>query len=171
MGLRPTLAGALLAPLLLLAACGGHTSVADPPVAPAPTTSPTHAPKRESPDHFIRRWAAEDTRMQNTGETSKFRQMAKGCEGCLAVARFVDSTYAAGGRIETKGWSLMKVIPDDLHRGTQTFDFTVDSAPTTYWTSAGSSAKRFRGGRERFQLRLAPMSGSWVVTEFVQVAI
>ncbi len=59
------LAGALAAPLLL-SACGGDDSVADPPVSSAPTSSPTGTPHRESPEHFIRRWAAERA-MQNTG--------------------------------------------------------------------------------------------------------
>ena len=70
--------------VLLLAGCGGgdDDSVADPPVAPA-TSSPTASPQRESPEHFIRRWAAEDTRMQNTGETANFRDMSHGCDTSL----------------------------------------------------------------------------------------
>ena len=70
MGRRPTLAGALTAPLLLFAltACGDTTSVADPPISPPPTSSSATAPpKHETPQHFIRRWAQVEMQMENTG--------------------------------------------------------------------------------------------------------
>jgi len=53
-----SLAGALAAPIVLLAACGGDdASIADPPVSPRPTSSsPTGTPPQESPEAFFRRF-------------------------------------------------------------------------------------------------------------------
>ena len=61
------LAPVLMAPALLaLAACSGDdTSIADPPISSAPTSS-TPPQQRETPEHFIRRWAEEEKRMENT---------------------------------------------------------------------------------------------------------
>jgi hypothetical protein len=171
MGVRRTLAGALAAPLLLLAACGGDdTSVADPPISPGSTSSsPGVPPQRESPEHFIRRWVKQDTRMQNTGETTAFRAMSSGCSGCTAVADRVDSIYAAGGSVKTEGWSLKRQYESVRHGKTRTIELVVDSAPTTYTPSQGASPKHLDGGREHFQVHLKPTAASWVVTQFVQI--
>ena len=73
MAVRRILAAALTAPLLTLAACGGGGSIADPPISSAPSSSPP-TQHRETPEHFIRRWAAEDTRIEKTGDMAHFRQ-------------------------------------------------------------------------------------------------
>jgi hypothetical protein len=172
MGVRRTLAAALAAPLLLLAACGGtDTSIADPPISPdATTSSPTGQPHRESPEHFIRRWVAEDTRMQNTGDTSAFRSMSQNCLGCVSVARRVEGIYGAGGFVKTDGWSLMRQTQSAHHGQKRTIELLVDSAPTTYVSSKGASPQHLKGGHEHFQVEIVPTSNSWAVTQFVQVA-
>src|SRR3954447_10747806 len=102
------LARALTVPLLT--ACGGSgVSIADPPVSPTSTSSPTGTPQRETPEHFIRRWAAEDTRIQRTGDTATFREMSDGCKGCLELADLVDQIYGAGGFIHTRGWQVRDI--------------------------------------------------------------
>jgi hypothetical protein len=180
MGERRIWAGAVIAPLfllvlpvllVLLAACGGGgDSVADPPVSPSSTSSsPTVPPKHESPQAFIRRWAAEDTRMQNSGETSTFRSLSRGCSGCKAVADRVDAIYAAGGNVRTRGWAIVRDYQSAQHGQSRTVELIVDSAPTAYVPSQGASVKHLQGGREHFQVLIAPASGSWVVTRFVQV--
>src|SRR3954464_4956697 len=126
---RRILVGTLAVPLLLLSACGGNDSVADPPVSSATASSdPTGPPQRETAEHFIRRWAAEDTRIQKTGETSKFRTMSDGCKGCLELADLVDRIYRGGGYIHTKGWQVRRIAV----AGRRTFDLFVFSAATTY---------------------------------------
>ena len=67
MALRRTLAGLLAVPGLLLAGCGGDSSVADPPVRSSPTSSATSSPPaHESAEHFIRRWATRRSRRWRT---------------------------------------------------------------------------------------------------------
>jgi hypothetical protein len=168
MGVRRTLAAALAAPLLLLAACGGtDTSTADPPISPdATTSSPTGQPHRESPEHFIRRWARADTRIQVTGDTSKFREMSKGCEGCTRLADLVDRIYHRGGYVHTKGWRVRKITQTTAN----IFDLYVFSRPTTYTDSDNGPVHHLPSGPAHFQLRLTRQPGNWNVSALVQMA-
>jgi hypothetical protein len=168
MVVRRILAGALLAPLLLLSACGGDdTSVADPPVSPtSPSTSTADPPHRESAKAFIRRWAAEDTRIQQTGNTTRFRSMSRGCSGCSKLADLVDRIYKAGGFIRTKGWRVRKIIPS----GPRSYDLAVFSTTTTYRESSQGPVQTLPSGPATFQLHLAKAASSWRVTSLVQVA-
>ena len=72
MRVRRTLTALLAVPTLLLAGCGGGSSVADPPVSSGPTSAPTtQPPTHESPQHFIRRWAdAENADGEHGRDTS-----------------------------------------------------------------------------------------------------
>jgi hypothetical protein len=168
MRLRRTLAGALSAPLLLLAACGGDdTSVADPPVSPGSTSSsPTAPPQRETPEHFIRRWAAEDTKIQRTGKTSTFRAMSKGCAGCTKLANLVDRIYSHGGYVRTKGWRITKISRDRSN----TFDLFVFASATTYSESSSGAVHHLPSGPAHFQLVLESAGTSWNVTSLLQIA-
>jgi hypothetical protein len=107
--------------------------------------------------------------MQNTGDTSKFRQMSHGCDGCDAVADRVDSIYEAGGNVHTNGWTRLDVIQSSQDGKKLTLDLKVDSAPTTYVPSKGAAPRHLDGGHEHFQVQLKPITHSWRVTQFVQV--
>jgi len=122
MVVRRILAGALLAPLLLLSACGGDdTSVADPPVAPtSPSTSAAHPPHRESAKAFIRRWAKAEQDMENTGETTRYLALSSGCRACRDLAHQISAYYAAGGYVRWGGWTLLSI-----RRATSSGDFMV----------------------------------------------
>jgi hypothetical protein len=172
MGVRRILAGALAAPLLLLSACGGgDDSVADPPVSSAPTSSdPTERPQPESVSAFIHRWVREDTRMQNTGDTGTFLRMSRNCEGCISVAKTVSKIYGHGGRIRTRGWTLVSTRQSGHSTHLRTIDLVVDSAPTDYIPSRGSATKHLNGGREHFQIQLVSSEDSWRVSRFVEVS-
>ncbi len=167
MHVRRYLAALLAAPLLLSACGGGSTPVADPPVSSPTSTSPsTDSPARETPQHFIRRWAKEDTAIQRTGNTKLFRLMSKGCRGCVKLADLVDKIYSAGGFIHTRGWRVRRV--SITKRGDA--DLFVFSAPTTYMESAGGVLHHLRAGNAHFQLRIQPNGDSWTVSSLVQVA-
>jgi hypothetical protein len=171
MGVRRILAGALTAPLLVLSACGGSDSVADPPVSSAPTSGPTtQPPKRESVSAFVHRWVREDARMQNTGDTSTFLGMSRHCEGCTSVAKTVSNIYERGGRIETRGWVVLSTHQSGRSGRVRTIDLVVDSAPTHYIPSRGAATKHLDGGREHFQIQVVPAADSWRVSRFIEVS-
>ncbi|MGC4110754.1 MAG: hypothetical protein QM747_10100 [Nocardioides sp.] len=170
MALRTTLAALLTAPLLVLTACGDATSVADPPVAPSPTTaSSTQPPKREEPQRFIARWFEVGTRMQNSGNTHEYRSMQRGCRGCLSVASHIKESYQAGGYYRTKGVRSLQVAVEKRLGNRCLLDVHVNLFPTSYKESRDGSLKSLHGGPARFQVMVMPRSDSWVVTNFVQV--
>src|SRR5206468_2027107 len=87
-----TPAAALAVPILLLTllltlqltACGSHsTHIADPPVSPPPSSSaPSDPPKRESPQHFIRRFVAASNSMEMLGDVGQFLALTSRCRPC-----------------------------------------------------------------------------------------
>jgi hypothetical protein len=167
MTLRQSLAAPLLISAFLLAACGGGTSTADPPVSPPPTSpSPTHPPHRESPEHFIRRWAAEDVRIQHDGETSRFRHMSRGCAACLKLAKLVERIYHNGGYIHTKGWRVLGIS----RLGGRVFELHVMVSPTTFADSQEGAERHLAGGHAKFRIEVGRQDNSWHVTTLVQVA-
>lgn len=165
MGVRRTLAAALAAPLLLLAACGGgDTSIADPPISPDPTTSsPTQQPHRETPEHFIRRWADAEKQMENTGEVGTYLQLSLGCAPCKKLATQVRGYYREGGFVAWGGWHILSIKP---YPGEPAPLFSVhsNSQPTKYKTAAGTPTKQFEGGPITYVLALKRVNGSWAVT-------
>jgi hypothetical protein len=163
---RRALAGLLAAPVLVLTGCGDGSSVADPPVhSPPHSVATSDPPAHETAEHFIRRWAEEDTRIQQTGDTRHFREMSRGCRGCNKLAGLVERIYAAGGFIHTKGWTVERI---SRTKGT-TFDVYVFSAATTYSASKGGRVEHLPSGPAHFQLTLR-RPDSWHVSSLVQVA-
>jgi hypothetical protein len=161
---RRILLGALAAPALLLPACGGHDSVADPPVSSAPTSSdPTGPPKQESPEHFIRRWAEAEKKMENTGDAGTYLAMSRGCEPCKKLATQVRGYYSDGGYIRWGGWQILSIKQYPGQPAHQ-FEVRSDSRPTTYRESATTDTKHFKGGSITYVLALSRRQGAWVVT-------
>jgi hypothetical protein len=157
------LAGALVALLLLSACSGGDDSVADPPVSPGSTSTSTEAPQRESPERFIRRWAAAEKQMENTGETSQYLSLSRGCGPCQKLASQVSGYYGAGGFVQWGGWRILSIKP---YPGAPAPLFAVhsNSRPTRYRRSSDSPPEHFSGGPITYVLALKRHDTSWYVT-------
>ncbi len=170
MAVRRILAAVLTAPLLTLAACGGGGgSIADPPISSAPSSS-TPTQQRETPEHFIRRWAAEEKRMENTGDTVAYLAMSKRCLACRQLARDIKSFYAAGGYAKWGGWQI-KSIKQGGETGTGiAYEVRVQSLPTTYKESAAADVRHLKGGPSTHQLTVKRVGGVWQVTAKAQLA-
>src|SRR3954454_12361425 len=107
---RRILVGTLAVPLLLLSACGGNDSVADPPVSSAPTSSdPTGPPQRETAEHFIRRFYAAEREMENSGHVDDYLQMTLGCRSCTSLSHQVTRFYRDGGFVRWGGLQITSV--------------------------------------------------------------
>jgi hypothetical protein len=160
MGVRRILAGALTAPLLLLSACSGDDSVADPPVSSAPTSSATtQPPKRESAEHFIRRFYAAERQMENSGVTSQYERMVGSCRPCTALVKQVKDIYGAGGFIRWGGLTI------DSISGTKAHSYTVSftAKPTHFQETETGEIKSLPGGKSTDLLTLARSSDRWIV--------
>jgi hypothetical protein len=172
MGVRRLLASASAAPLLLVAltACGGgDASIADPPVAPSTSTSPTDPPRQESPEHFIRRWAEAEQEMQNSGQTGQYLAMSRGCQACEVLAHTVARYYRAGGFIRWGGWDIRSIKKYPPHGNGAAFSVHSVSAPTTYRVSSDGPIQHLSGGSITYVIRLEPHSGSFHVAAKAQL--
>ena len=173
MGPRRTLAGALAVPLLLLAACGGgDTSIADPPISPGSTTSsPADRPQRESPEHFIRRWADAEKRMENTGKTAEYAALSRGCIPCESLIKDVTKFYAAGGFIRWNGLSVLSVEKTGPRNGGATgYEVRTNSTPTHYKKRAGGRLTTLKGGVTTELLSLKRIDGDWTLVARARVS-
>ena len=171
MHVRRTLALTLAVPLLLT----GCSEDPEPrPKMPDPTpTSATPSPTKsetaetESPEEFIRRWAAIEAEMENTGDTSEYRELSVGCKACSDLADLVEKWYAAGGFIKWGGWKILAVEARD--GSDAEYVVRVRSSPTKYKESAKGAVKRFDGGPGAHMIVLRPRAESWVVTRKAEV--
>ena len=168
---RRALALALVVPLLL-AGCSQdepEPKMPDPPTSaePSPSPSESETPEAESAEEFIRRWAAIEAEMENTGDTAAYRELSADCTACTDLAEIIEGWYEAGGFVKWDGWRVLSVKP----RGGSDTEFAVRvrSAPTEYKESAEGETKSFPGGPGAHLLVLEPSGGSWVVVEKAEI--
>jgi hypothetical protein len=165
MGVRRILASAFAAPLFLgIAACGDDTSVANPPVQSGPSSSPTQSAHRESPEHFIRRFAGIERRMENTGEIGDYTRLAHRCRACLDLAHQIHGFYRAGGYVRWEGWKILAIRPyASGGKAGRAYSVKVRSAPTVYRESSNGPIKNLNGGLAMEIVTLDRAGDSWVV--------
>lgn len=162
--------------LLMLAGCTDDEPDPPPPTSSTPSsptsTEPTDSPSPdpESAEDFIRRWVEVHTAMQNTGATKEFRQLSRGCDACEALADRIDKIYAAGGFVETTGWSVESVKRIGHSPVGPLFRVRVDSGPTDYSESATAPPQHLSGGTTDQRFQLARRGDSWTVAGLSQFA-
>lgn len=170
MHLRRALALSLAVPLILV----GCTEEEPTPKLPDPTTSSptptpeeTETPEAESAEEFIRRWAAIEAEMENTGDTSDYREISADCAACTDLADLVEKWYEAGGFIKWGGWKIESV----RLRGESQSEYVVrvDSSPTKYKESKNGPLRTFDGGPGAHLLVLEAQGDSWVVVRKAEV--
>lgn len=171
-----TAAIAAAALLGLTAACTEDTPPPSPPASssstptsPTPTTaSPT--PQPESAEAFIRRWAEANTEMQNTGQTTDFMSLARGCAPCRRLRDIVRSYYSAGGSIRTDGWSIRAITKAPSgDRSRPVFTVDVMSGKTKLRRAAGEPLTTLNGGPARFRFTLMRDGNAWLVVDYIEV--
>jgi len=165
------LTGALVAPLLLVAACGGDdTSIADPPISPgSPSSSPT-TPQRESPEHFIRRWAEAEKTMENTGHVDEYLALSRGCLACRKLAIQIRGFYAAGGYVKWGGWQFISFKINSEDDRATTYAVRNRSLPTTYKESSDGPTKRLKGGVTTELLQVSRKGQTWNLSSKAELA-
>ncbi|CUR57304.1 conserved hypothetical protein [metagenome] len=173
MHVRRLLALSLAVPLLL-AGCSDEekpTPKMPDSTSSSPSTEPTETetPEAESPEDFIRRWAALETDMENSGETSEYLKLSERCDSCRDLAETIEGYYRAGGSVRWGGWTI-HAINAEPNSGTNAYSVDVSSAPTRYKESASGPTKRLEGGDSTHLLRLAKSGLSWVVVDKAELA-
>ena len=172
MDVRRPFGALLVAPLLLLTACGGTDSAAGDPTpkfSPSPIESSSAPPKRESPEHFIRRWLKAEQSMESSGDPTAYLRMASECKECRSLARQVRQIYKAGGFIRWAGSEVHSIKPYGSNGG-QAFEISLTSAPTTYKEAEGGPTEHLAGGTLNDVIRLKESGESWTVVARSELA-
>lgn len=174
---RAPLVAVLSVVIGLLAACGGggdgDATAPMSPGAPSPSSSAsssrttvaprpdlTVAPPGETAEQFIRRWIELGNRMQTTGETEAYLDVAgPDCDTCREFARRIGDVYSAGGQ-SRGGEETILALKDEAP--TQ-WVLRIRAAPAVYRERPGGPEKRLSGGEYRSRVYLAEVSGRWIV--------
>ncbi len=161
---------------LLLAGCEGDAPAPSPSVSPpsssavSPSESTSPSAKAETAEEFIRRWIEAQTAMQNSGDTSEFRSLSKGCEPCAGLAKQVDQIYADGGFVKTDGWTPTAFKRVAQKGNTMTLRVQIDNAVTTYAERSGGPTKTLRSGDGLIEFRLKGRAGAFRVVNLVEIS-
>ena len=153
-----------VAATLVLTACGGGGSTP----SQASTSLPSVATTANGPEHFVRRWLADQQRMQVTGRTRPYVAANQRCEECRTLAHYVRSYYAAGGYIRGGGYRIRSIDYTPSQDG-GIVTVHAQSAPETIRTSSAKPVHHFKARRVVLYLRVARKGGeSYTVTSSTQ---
>ncbi|QWZ09217.1 hypothetical protein KRR39_05340 [Nocardioides panacis] len=98
---------ALVCALVLSSCGGGNDSPATVDGFPAYVT----ANNEKGAQSFARYWIDTLNEATNSGDTAKFKKLNKdSCTTCGDFAKQLDDIYGAGGRVETDGFKIKKIV-------------------------------------------------------------
>jgi Family of unknown function (DUF6318) len=154
--------------LLLLAACSGSDEPADR--AQGDTgEAPAYADNAGTAgaEQFVGYWTDTLNEATTSGETQQLKSLATdACEACADFAGRLDSIYAAGGRVESEGWEVAKVVPEAGASDDEVGLFvTFAVAPQRVYESEDAKVQEFEGGNQGFRFHLLREDGDWRVTD------
>jgi hypothetical protein len=152
-----------VAATLVLTACGGGGSTPSQASTSLPSVSTT-----AGPEHFVRRWLADQQRMQVTGRTAPHVAANRRCEECRTLAHYVRSYYAAGGYVRGGAYRIRSIDYTPSQDG-GIVTVHAQSAPETIRTSSAKPVHHFKARRVVLYLRVAwKGGGSYTVTSSTQ---
>jgi hypothetical protein len=117
---------------------------------------------------FIGFWTDTLNQATTSGETADLKALATDdCDTCADFASQLDKIYAAGGRVESEGWTVDKMVPEagatDDEVGLMV---TFDVAPQTVFATKDAKPQEFQGGQQGFRFHLVREDGDWAVQSF-----
>jgi hypothetical protein len=166
MSVRRT-AAALLTAALLLAGCSDDPEPRfEPTETPTPTETPSAAePQAQSPEEFIREWVALDRDMQRTGETEAYLAVSDSCGTCRDFAKRVEKVYAAGGSIDTRGWTVRQLT----QKRPGLFSLEVTTSETSVTPSADAAPEVYQRTSTSYEIEIDQSDAGWIVTDWYGV--
>jgi hypothetical protein len=186
--LPPRRSAALLTAVAVgaLALGGCQTNPAPPPLertsisptlSPSPTiAAPTLPAEAQGTSEaaakaFVRHYFDALNHAMNTGEVEHLRGLgAENCASCATIAGNIDATYAAGGKISSRGWSLrsVTVVPGQPSQA-PILDLGVMLTRERVVERAGAEPRTFEGGKQPMTIHLVRQDNEWRVSRLDRV--
>ena len=168
-----TFAAALLA-VGLLAGCGsdeGPSSNAADTSPSAKTDGPPTLPAEakgadeDSAKVYAGFWVESLNYATTSGDTTELKKLGTNeCESCVAFASTLDQIYGAGGRVQSKGWTLQNAVPIAGQPETEpALRMDVLVQPQKVTEKAGAKTKSYDGGIQTMTMFLVRRGDGWLV--------
>lgn len=157
------IAAALSAVLLLsLAACGGD----DEPTADEVPAYADNAGEAGA-EQFVGYWTDTLNTATASGETEDLKALASPeCQACTDFATQLDQIYADGGRVESEGWEINKIVPEAGATDDEVgLLVTFAVSPQKVFESEDAKPQKFEGGNQGFRFHLVRDEGTWQVQD------
>lgn len=165
---RP-LAALTAALLLSLTACSGSDEPAADETSGGESGAPAYAdnPGEAGAEQFVGFWADTLNEATTSGETDELKSLATDeCQACSDFAGQLDGIYAAGGSVESAGWTVNRVVPEAGATDDEVgLLVTFAVSPQTVVESEGAKAQEFEGGNQGFRFHLVREDGTWQVQD------
>ena len=148
--------------VLAMSACKGNSS--DPKTVDGlPAYVTTNDEK--GAQNFARYWISTLNKATVTGKTAKFKSLNKpSCSTCTDFAKQLDSIYAAGGRVETDGFQVKKIVNEaNIPAPGAGVSVVLKSTPQKVIKSKGAAPRSLKGGDLRLRLILVRVKNHWVM--------
>jgi Family of unknown function (DUF6318) len=153
--------------LLSLTACGGDEPATEDPASETEVPAFADNEGTAGAEQFVGFWTDTLNEATTSGETEQLKSLsADACKACGDFATQLDRIYAAGGRVESEGWEIHKIVPEagatDDEVGLMV-TFTV--SPQKVYESEDAKAQTFEGGNQGFRFHLVREQGEWQVQD------
>lgn len=182
---RRAVLGALALGAVVLSGCQANPE--PPPIdtassSPSPSPSPTDAAptlpaeaqgtSEKAAKAFVRHFFETLNHAMNSGDTESLRDLASAeCESCAAIVENIDATYAAGGRIESRGWLVQSVsVVPGQPKTSPILDVGVLMSRERVLERSGAEPESFEGGKQPMTMYLLHTAGQWRVSRLDRVA-
>ena len=145
-----------------LASCNGNNSDAKSVDGiPAYATANTPA----GAQGFARYWITTLNKATVDGKTKKLRTLQKkSCTTCTDFANQLDTIYAKGGHVDTKGFKVKKILNDSsVPKPGAGVSVVLTATPQTVVASQGAKPRHIKGGDLRLRLIMVRVSNHWVM--------
>lgn len=118
-------------------------------------------------EQFVGFWTDTLNKATTTGKTDELKALATDdCDACADFAGQLDKIYAAGGHVESNGWSVNKIVPEAGAAENEVgLLVTYDVAPQTVVAKKGAKPQDFQGGTQGFRFHLVRDGGDWAVQD------
>ena len=148
-----------------LTACGGDESSDSVTLPSDPTSLPSvKEPTAESAQHFIRRWAAAEARMQDSGKTAAYLALSQDCAECRDLAETIHGYYAAGGYVRTHPWRIDAIDTPPTSRGVVLHVVHGHAPPATIEESSTKAVEHIPGRTISYLIGVLKKGDSYTVT-------